>query len=517
MAAQKISTRQKMINMMYLVLMALLALNVSKETLDVIVKVDKGMAKTTENFEAKNNQLYASFDNAYFLNPTKVGPWKQKADAVKINSDSLFNKIDEYKFDIVRRADKEGADLDSIKNLEDLNASAEIMLTAEGGRRGNDLRSSIESYRDFLLNMIPEADSSFLNAIRENLNTTDPPRDEHNASRTWQQDNFEDLPLIGVIALMTKMQADVRNAESDVLNYLYKEIDAESFKFNKLMPVAIPKSKYLIKGEVFEADIFLSAADTTQDPRIIVNGQNQIVNDGKAVYSETTTSVGKKNWGGVIKYTAPDGSTKDYRFEGEYEVVDASVVVSPTKMNVLFMGIPDGNPIAIAVPGISDDKLTAEMDKGELRRNRNGDSWLAFPNENFGEATINVYAEIDGERKLMDNKKFRLKRLPDPVAKVNNQRGGSISKDLLLAQIEVQAALEDFFFDLKYTVTGFTVTTLTNNYEDDEPSNSSRFTKNQKDLIRTLNRRQKVYIEDIRCEGPDGIERDLGTISFTIN
>jgi len=515
MAAQRQTTRQKMINMMYLVLMALLALNVSKETLDVIVKVDDGLTKTTSNFEAKNNQQYTSFNNEYVLNKEKVGPWKEKADQVKLQSDGLFDKINEYKLDIVKRADGADASLDSIRNLEDLNASAEIMITEEGGRRSNDLRSSFGSYRDFLLSLTTEADSSLINSIRENLATPDPQRDDYTAGRTWQQDNFEDLPLIGVMALMSKMQSDVRNAESDVLNYLFTQISAQEFKFNELRAIAIPKSNYIFQGDDFEADIFLSAVDSTQEPQIYVNNSPLVVNDGKATFRTRPTSLGFKTWGGIIRYTAPDGTINNYEFNGEYEVARKNLVISPTKMNVFYMGIPDGNPVEIGVPGVSADNLSATMTNGEIRKS--GNSWAAFPTQNFGESEITVYAEVNGERKNMGFKMFRLKPIPTPIAMVNRQMSGRIAKNVLLAQVGVEAVLEDFLFDLHYEVTQFTVTAVVNRYADDEQSNTERFTTAQLDLIRGLNRGTKIFIDDIKAVGPDDIERDLQTISFVLN
>ncbi|MFC2119343.1 GldM family protein, partial [Bacteroidota bacterium] len=268
-------------------------------------------------------------------------------------------------------------------------------------------------------------------------------------------------------------------------------------------------------GDVFEATVFLSAADTTQDPQIIVGNTNLPVQDGKAIFRQTTSGIGMKNFGGVIKYISPDGSTKNYPFEIPYEVAEPSLVVSPTAMNVLFMGIPAGNPIAIAVPGIQPDELIVQLDKGEIRRN--GDNWLAFPNERNGIATITVSSEINGERKVMGTEIFRLKRLPDPIATVASLRGGKIAKESLLAQRGVIATLENFFFELQYVVTGFTFTVINNQYADDEISDSWLFTEKQKEMIGTLRRGQRVYIESIKCEGPDKIERELGTISFIIN
>ena len=196
---------------MYLVLTALLALNVSKETLDVIAKVDKSLNETIEDFTNKNNLAYAAFDNAYAINPVKAGPFKEKADSVRIMAQGLIDKVNQYKWDIVREADGKHARLDSIKKMEELNVPAQVMLVAQiesnGQRmsRGRDLKNSIIQYRDFLLSMVDPSDTVLVHSIERTLATIDPPGTANEPGRSWEQDNFEYLPLIGTIALMSKI------------------------------------------------------------------------------------------------------------------------------------------------------------------------------------------------------------------------------------------------------------------------------------------------------------------------
>ncbi|HBB90831.1 MAG TPA: gliding motility protein GldM, partial [Bacteroidales bacterium] len=279
MAQPRLTPRQRMINMMYLVLTALLALNVSKETLDVIAKVDKSLNETIENFASKNNITYSAFESAYQQNPVKVAPWKNKADSVRSQSQALIDKINQYKWEIVREADGKNAKIDSIKSMEDLNIPAQIMIVetiqTSAGRitRGQDLKNSISDYKNFLLSIIDAGDSVLAHSIRRSLAVDDVKGTTREPSRSWEQDNFEYLPLIGTITLMSKMQSDVRNAESDVLNYLYGGIDAESYKFSSLKAVVIPTtSKVVFQGNPYEAEIFLAAFDTTMNPEITVGG-----------------------------------------------------------------------------------------------------------------------------------------------------------------------------------------------------------------------------------------------------
>jgi len=511
-----------MINMMYLVLTALLALNVSKETLDVIAKVEKSLNQTIENFTAQNNLRYAEFDQAYTINPQKVGPFKDQADLVRSSSQNLVDKITEYKWKIVREADgEEEARLDSIKSMEDVNIPAQIMLTEKpidfDNRRisrATDLRNSINNYRDFLLTMVDPNDSILVHSIQTGLEIVDPKGGADETSRTWEQDNFEYLPLIGVVTLMSKMQSDIRNAESDVLNYLYSGIDEESFKFNALMPAIIPKtSTMVVQGNPYEAEIFLAAIDSTQDPQIYVNNRQINVENGMGLWRTIPNQTGHVKWGGYINYTAPDGRTLRYDFEDEFDVIPPILIVSPTRMNVFYMGIP--NPVEINVPGSTPGSVRVEAVNASIEPT-GGYNYEVRPRQDYGEAIIKVSAEFNGERRQMQDWIGRLKPVPPPIAKIGGKPGGGISKPELNAQMGVEAVLEDFLFDVKYVVQSFKISIVKKSFTDDEESNSALFTQKQKRLLATLERGERFFVDDIIAVGPDNRERTLPSIVFTI-
>jgi gliding motility-associated protein GldM len=517
MAQQKLSPRQRMINMRYLVLTALLALNVSKETLDVIAKVDKGLVQTNENFASRNGLAYAHFEKANAINPIKVGPFKIKADSLRVKSQELIDLINKYKWDIVSRADGEDARIDSIDNQDDLNTPANIMIVENEGagnmKRGEILKQSIVDFKEFLYTLIDPDDTVLLSNIQSSLDVSDIPASGKEPSRSWEQDNFEYLPLIGVITLMSKMQSDIRNAESDILQHLYKEIDEASFTFNQLVPAVVPESNRIIAGSSFNAEIFLSAVDTTQDPLVTVSNRELSVVDGKGVYTVPNPGVGKHKWGGIIQYKAPDGRIIPYEFEHEFEVLPASLIISPTKMNVFFQGLE--NPVQISAIGAAPENTRVSITNADIRRVQ-GFNWIVEPKQNYGEAVIRVTATIDGRTQTYEAQRFRLKRVPNPVAMVKDMAGGTILKNSLVAQVGVEARLEDFLFDYKYEVQRFIVTSTVNNFTESEPASGYRFTQKQKNLISQVPKGGFVIIEEIFALGPDGEERKLPPISFKI-
>ena len=510
-----------MINMMYLVLTALLALNVSKETLDVIAKVEKSLNQTIENFVSQNNLTYADFEQAYLVNAAKVGPFKEKADLLREESQQLVDLINQYKWDIVTTADGKEARLDSIKNMEELNVPAQIMLTdkpidfdSKKISRGLHLRNEINKYRDFLKTLVDANDSVLISNIDKGLETRDIEGTSGEPGRSWEQDNFEYLPLIGVITLMSKIQSDIRNAESDVLNYLYSGIDEESFKFNGLMAAVIPKtSTMVVEGNPYEAEIFMAAIDSTQDPDILVNNQRLSVNDGKGIWRTVPTKAGHYQWGGIINYKAPDGRVLSYKFEDEYDVIPPILIVSPTEMNVFYEGLP--NPIEVNVPGSTPGSVTVNVTNGTLKKVSEY-GYEVTPTQNYGESVVSVSAEFNGQRKQMPDKRFRLKRVPVPLAKVGGLNGGSIEKSVLLTNQGVAAVQDDFLFEMKYTVTRFTVVINEKGFVDDAQSNSQYFTDEQKKLLSSRNRGDRVMIEDIYAVGPNNREVPLTSIVIKI-
>ena len=304
------STRQKMINMMYLVLTAMLALNVASEVLESFRIVDASLVQTLNNVNRKNEQIYSSFDAAYMLNPTKVKEWKDKSDQVKAKTKELISGITNLKEKLVlasggvplKNAEpgfilspeepiivNVQGDTILIKKEDDLNTPSEIMINKKNAA---DLKNSIIEYREFLATFLDE-DSPMRENIIKQLDTSDPKMNlkEGGEKKSWEILHFESKPLIAVITLLSKMQIDIQNAETNIISTLYSQIDAASFKFNKLGARILPKSTYVLEGDQFEAEIYLAAEDTTQAPEIFVGNTKLSLREGKGIYKVTASEV----------------------------------------------------------------------------------------------------------------------------------------------------------------------------------------------------------------------------------
>jgi len=525
MAHGKETPRQKMIGMMYLVLTALLALNVSKDVLNAFILVDEAVTKTTKNFFQKNEGLYTEFQQAYELNPVKVQDWQNKSQEVKKRAQELYDVIQNYKKTIV--ITKEGAetpaihddiiDLNFVGAKDDNNVPGQIMIVEKGGEK---LKAQINEYREYLLNLIEDKQTyaPLVNSIEASLDTKDPQQtaESKGEQESWESRNFEHLPLASVIALLSKMQSDVRNAESETISYLLSQIDVGAFKFNKIEPVVISNSDYIFKGQEYRAQVMLAAYDSTMAPKVILDNDTQLpVEEGKGIYRTTGSSIGLKRWGGTIVLDQGNGNVIKRDFRSEYQVAEAGVVISPTKMNVFYRGV--SNPLEIAVPGVPQEDLQSSITKGVIQRQ--GGAWVVKPaNGPEGEiVTVRVSAKIENTVRPMGSKDFRVKDLPNPVATVANRYQGAISLTDLTKAGGVIAKLENFDFDIEYTVTEFTVSAvLSGGFTKTEVSTSKNFTRPQLEIVSQLKTGQRITFENIRAIGPDGKLRTLNSIVLKI-
>jgi gliding motility-associated protein GldM len=326
--------------------------------------------------------------------------------------------------------------------------------------------------------------------------------------------------------MLSKMQVDIRNAETEVLNYLYTQIDASSFKFNKLNAIVIPKSDYVTLGDTYEATVFISATDTTQQPEIKVGEQILPLDEtNKGIYTARATSLGPHPWGGIISMQAPDGSIKPYPFNTSYFVGEPNVVVSATAMNVMYKGLK--NPIDVSVPGVSPDRITIKVNNGTFTRERvqnaRGEpfrgNWAVSPDQAGKNLQVTVITQdANGKATSHPAIEFRVKPLPTPIATFGGKSSGKITKAEAMSQQGVFASMgADFDFELKYDVMGFTVSYFDKGADRIEDSSGWKLTDRQKAIINSVTRGRDLTFKNIKAKGPDGITRDLGAVVLEIN
>ena len=494
-----------MINLMYVVLMAMLALNVSTEVLEGFSLVEESLNRTTANSAQENADIFADFERQMKTNPEKVRAWYEKAAAVKNMSDSLYDFVQELKVAIVKEADGRKGDIHNIKSKEDLEAATQVML-APGKGKGRQLYEALNSFRERILTMV--TDERQRNIINSNL-TTELPKNAHAMGKNWQEYMFEDMPVAAAVTLLSKMQSDIRYAEGEVLHTLASYIDVKDIRVNKLDAFVIPNAQTVVRGDKFSAQIVMAAIDTTQRPTIYI-GDKQVDLQNNT-YEFITSSTGDFTLTGYMTMLNAEGELIRRDFNQKYTVVEPSATVSADLMNVLYAGYD--NPISISIPGVPQNKVTATMNGGTLSSTAPG-KYIARPDAVGQDVTINVSSLQTGSPKPMGQYTFHVRKLPDPTAYIllgdDRYRGGNIAKAQLMQAGGIKAAIDDGLLDIEFKVTGFE-TVFFDNMGNAVPqvSNGAAFTERQKDTFRKLSRGRRFYISRITAVGPDGISRTL--------
>ena len=506
------SPRQKMINLMYIVLMALLALNISSDVLNGFSLVDESLSRTTAGSAEQNSALYSDLSEANKHNPEKIGPWFEKAQRVKQMSDSLVSFIDELKSRIVKEADGDEADVDNITNKEDLEAATYVMLSPTIGQ-GRELFERVSGYREEILNLV--TDTTQQRIISANLSTDVPRKQE---GKNWQEYMFENTPVVAAITLLSKLQSDIRYAEGEVLHLLSESTDLQDVRVNRLQAYVIPTSQHVVRGGTYSGHIILAAVDSTQRPVIYIDGKRQEANED-GWFETTCNQSGEYSLDGYLELTQGNGEVLRREFSQKYSVVDPSATVSATMMNVLYAGYD--NPISISVPGIPADRVHATMANGNGTLKRVGKGYVACPTDLSKDAVIRVSANVNGRMQPMGDYVYRVRQLPDPTPFIEYQeqgvvkryRGGrGLPKAVLMNTQGIVAAIDDGLLNVGFRVLGFETVFFDNmGNAVPEVSQGTAFTTRQKEMFRRLSRGKRFYISRVRAVGPDGVERLLPT------
>ncbi|QUB61194.1 gliding motility protein GldM [Prevotella melaninogenica] len=514
---RKISPRQKMINLMYVVLMAMLALNISTEVLNGFSVVEESLNRTTGNSSKENEAIFGELDQMMRKNPQKVKQWFMMASTVREMSDSLYNYAQALKVAIVREADGEKGDPLNIEGKDNIEAASYIMLNPANGQ-GHKLYEAINSYRARILQFVTDPRQKKI--IASNLSTEVP---HHSMGKNWEEYMFENMPVAAAVTLLSKLQSDVRYAEGEVLHTLVANVGLKDIRVNKLQAFVVPSQTRLYPGETMTAQMFMGAVDSTQQPQVFVNGQlikgNQITVkagapgkhtlNGYILIKDLTGNVLCRNFsqdywvtGGPQpkEYISPQGMQKVPPFDG-------MATIAADLMNVLYAGFD--NPITISIPNTSQHDVQATMSGGSLVA-RGGGHFIARPSAVGQPVTISVSAK---GRKIGDYQ-FRVRKLPDPSPYIamgaDRFNSGALSKAALMSAPGIQAAIDDGLLDIPFSVTSFRVVFF-DNMGNAVPlaSNGASFSPQQKEQFRQLSRNKRFYITNVVVHGPDGTTRTL--------
>lgn len=520
MSGAKETPRQKMIGMMYLVLTAMLALNVSVEVLKSFVTVNDALETTNANYHKKNESVYQIFQNAFVANEAKVGKQWEKAKQVKAKTEEMYNYLQETKWEVMAVA--EHIPVEQAKNMNPREIGrqdnyddptryfiGDNAVTKNG--KAYEMERKINEYREFLSAILEDdAEKVSLDALRTDY-------DYHDASGnkvSWPIYYFYHTIIVADLAILNKIQASVLNAEYDVVSQLYSSVSEDDFKFDSIAARVVPVSQNVILGSNYEADIFVAAFDSKSKITATINGQTYEGEAGSIRYRVPANSLGEKKVSGTIEVPGTFG-VKSYPFQFSYNVGQATATVAADAMNVFYVGVD--NPVSAMAGGVADKDTRVEITNGTLTKTGPG-TYIARVSTPGVNAEVKVYATENGKETLMGSRSFRVKRVPDPVARINGQEVGvkRIDKNTLANAGGLLVSMKDFEFELNLQIASFNVQVSRNQeLSASMPSNGNKFTESMIDNFKRCRRGDKVFITDIMAQMPDG-KRALGDMIITI-
>ncbi len=553
MAGYKETPRQKMIGMLYLVLTALLALNVSKDILDAFLVVNEGMTSTNERFSSKVAGVYSRFESQYSMNPGKVGEYWEKAQEVRKKSRELIDYIENVQLEVIAQSEKKSPeevkqlyyypiqvpdlmnpghmvekgvlDLAKVPTRDKYDEATNYMIGQNKNGKAYEMAGKIEEYRQFILGIVGQQ-----HADKIGLNTKEEYKSASDTSKDWMYYNFYHTILAADVTILNKISSEVQSAEFDAINRLYENISEKDFKFDNISAKVIPNSTYILAGQNYEAQVLVAAFDSkTQSEVKIVRGASS-VNDANIGSAQVIKSqngivklqfpgqnVGPQRYAGIIEMHDP--VTQDiirYPFSAEYIVAPPSLTVAPLKMNILYSGLK--NPISISSPGIPNEQIVPSISKGKITRAANG-NWEVEVPSNERTTTISATANVEGKSLPLGSFEFRVKRVPDPIAKIADMTDGAIDKSRLLASRAIIPEMIDFDFEgFHFEIVSYELST----YRGTELQRTGTvrgnvFNDAVTNLIKNASRGQRLYFERIQAKGPDGTMRTLNPINLEIN
>lgn len=508
--------RQKMINIMYLVLTALLALNVSAEILNAFKTVDQSLNNATRIAEQKNQDIFKSFQRKLDDPKTKEKAqiWMPKAEAAKKLADDIYNYVETLKAELRKESGEHEVDGKLVYKEDDLEASTRLFISnpPEGKGKGKELFDRLKKFKDQLLDIDPGIKTEVGPNLPLDLSI---PKSNNTASQDdWAYGYFHMTPSVASITILSKFQNDIKNSEAQVVEYCHKEIGEVEIIYDEFQAFAGTNSTYLMPGEELVITAGVGAFSKAAKPSISIDGANvPLKPDGSAEYKTTVNNSGANTKKVRISFVKPDGTTATVEKEVKYTVgVPSGLVVSTDKTRVFYQGLD--NPLSITGGG-GDEKVNLTVEGAGVASRKAGPGQYIVTCESLGSATVNA---SDGKRtqKIV----IPIKRVPNPLATVGGKAGGPIPANVFRVQKGVAAELKDFVFEgVKYDVISFTLyctgTGFTENIGLAEV-NGAYFNAEAQALLKRCQPGTTVVIDEIKVRGPGGTRTLDQNISFTL-
>ncbi len=509
MAQEKLAPRQRMINMMYLVLIAMLVLNVDRHVLKAFHLMEKNFISSANSYDQKNNLQMAGFLQLVNKEEEKARPYYEAAkEAQRISSDfdqyinTLKTQIEEM-YD-GRLEEEEGEKgITSLKTPEGIEKHAHLFMVKDNGKKAHELQAKINTTRDKLLKLIkPDEKELFVNdtyykqALQANLLNAEEPEQNGVTKQTWASINLEYQPAGALLANLTQYQNNAKALEADVISKLIYGVNQGSHIIDELNAAIIPQSNYVMEGENYTADVMLIATSSATVPKITMNGTSlETMESGVGKINLRAQGVGEKTVKGTIEVADPKtGKPTLYPYEHTYQVFKPAATVSADAMKIVYIGLD--NPMSISVPGFSAADISVTVTNGATISGGNG----RYKVEPTG-STKTISISVSAKGRAMGTTVYKVREIPEPRAQLGGLRNDGRAKSIgpIRAQDRILANLgEGFAYDLPFTVTSYTIILDSRQGMVRRPVTGNLIPADIRQRISTLRSGDRIFIEEVK-------------------
>ncbi len=504
--------RQKMINIMYLVLTALLALNVSSEILNAFKTVNNSLVtsneQTTTSTEAVFKSLTAKLTDPQTADKAKI--WHPIAADIRTYAAKVNTAIEAYKKELMLAAGGKKENPSEGYKIDNLDASTRVFVK---NKKGQELLKALTEFRDNVLKRDSAIGNQFKNSLPINLEI--PPTTTGGKKKTWEETYFHMVPTIAGLTILSKFQNDVKVTENKVVTFCHEKVGQVEVQQDAFAAIAVADANYVLPGQDINVTAGVGGFSTKVQPQISINGTGVAIDpaDGAAHYKMTSGSVGAHSIPVNISYTDQNGIQQNIQKTIEYTVGTSNAAVALDKMNVLFIGVE--NPVTVSGSGSASQlKVSASGGGINLRASGGGGGYIATVNSETNDCIINVTTP-DGKTTPF---KFRVRSIPDPTPYVGQTKSGDMAAGAFKSQAGVRAIVDNFFYETQFNVTGFRITGDGEGFPEgvEEAINSGAGWNEARKIINKCRTGSFITIEDIRAVGPDGRTRKLTPMIFNL-
>ncbi|MBK5210556.1 MAG: gliding motility protein GldM [Flavobacteriaceae bacterium] len=449
MASGKLSPRQKMINIMYLVFISMIAMQMSKEVLSAFGYMNEKLAENNITATVKNNATLENLAGKAEEQPEKYSELYVKAKTV----DELSSKFNDYLEEKKQFFLKGQEDVKNYEAMDKTSTVDEYFFKGDAfTTEGQEFLNHINGYRDAIIKIVGEK-SGLAAPIKNRFDTS--AQDTDDGKEPWLKNRYEGFPLISTVTNLTSMQTDIRTTQSEIFGTLLGGQLESDVSMSNYKTILIPEKSAFFQGENFKGKIVLGRYDSSLKPsEVVVNG-NKITTivDGGAVLDFPAGSVGEREIKGKFVFIE-NGKPVEIEISSSYAVIPKpnSAVISADKMNVVYRGVP--NPMTISIPGIPDNLVNAS---GAGLSKASGTGKYSMTPGSGREVKINVTGKLPNGQSVSSSQDFRIKDIPSPQGSIRKQSGYVKMPSASLENSTVGAELPDFDFDLVLNTSGFTI------------------------------------------------------------